>query len=62
MADVDTSAAYVRPACHVSLRRASAPITSTSTFMHRRDPAVPIGETVGAMAALAEAGTTRLGH
>ncbi|WP_327705030.1 aldo/keto reductase [Streptomyces decoyicus] len=55
---VDTSAAWVREACHASLRRLGTDRIDLFS-MHRRDPAVPIEETVGAMAGLVAAGTVR---
>ncbi|MEU5421593.1 aldo/keto reductase [Streptomyces sp. NPDC020667] len=56
--DVDTSAAYVGPACHASLRRLGTGHIDLY-YAHRRNPEVPIEETVGAMAALVEAGDVR---
>ncbi|WP_406220095.1 aldo/keto reductase [Streptomyces decoyicus] len=53
--EVDTSAAWVREACHASLRRLGTDRIDLFS-MHRRDPAVPIEETVGAMAGLVAAG------
>ncbi|MEV8017092.1 aldo/keto reductase [Streptomyces sp. NPDC086554] len=54
--EVDTSAAYVRSACHASLRRLG--VDHIDLFSaHRRDPAVPIEETVGALAELVHEGT-----
>ncbi|MFC9239320.1 aldo/keto reductase [Streptomyces decoyicus] len=55
---VDTSAAWVREACHASLRRLGTDRIDLFS-MHRRDPAVPIEETVGAMAGLVNAGAVR---
>lgn len=55
---VDTSAAWVREACHASLRRLGTDRIDLY-YMHRRDPAVPIEETVGAMAELVAAGAVR---
>ncbi|RLU81368.1 aldo/keto reductase [Streptomyces griseocarneus] len=56
--DVDTSAAYVGPACHASLRRLGTDHIDLY-YAHRRDPEVPIEETVGAMAALVAEGSVR---
>ena len=56
--EVDTSAAWVREACHASLRRLGTDRIDLFS-MHRRDPAVPIEETVGAMAGLVTAGAVR---
>ncbi|MEU8683766.1 aldo/keto reductase [Streptomyces sp. NPDC048611] len=56
--EVDTSAAWVREACHASLRRLGTDHIDLY-YMHRRDPAVPIEETVGAMAELVAAGAVR---
>ncbi|MET7797200.1 aldo/keto reductase [Streptomyces decoyicus] len=55
---VDTSAVWVREACHASLRRLGTDRIDLFS-MHRRDPAVPIEETVGAMAGLVDAGAVR---
>ncbi|WP_406207921.1 aldo/keto reductase [Streptomyces decoyicus] len=56
--EVDTSAAWVREACHASLRRLGTDRIDLFS-MHRREPAVPIEETVGAMAGLVAAGAVR---
>ncbi|MFD4998691.1 aldo/keto reductase [Streptomyces buecherae] len=56
--EVDTSAPYVRSACHASLRRIGTDHIDLY-YAHRRNPAVPIEETVGAMAALVEEGSVR---
>ncbi|MEU9124621.1 aldo/keto reductase [Streptomyces sp. NPDC048506] len=55
---VDGSAAWVRAACHASLRRLATDHIDLY-YLHRRDPDVPIEETVGAMAELVAAGTVR---
>ncbi|UKY52837.1 aldo/keto reductase [Streptomyces inhibens] len=55
---VDTSAAWVREACHASLRRLGTDRIDLY-YMHRRDPAVPIEETVGALAELVAAGAVQ---
>lgn len=56
--EVDSSAAWVREACHASLRRLGTDRIDLY-YLHRRDPAVPIEETVGAMAELVAAGAVR---
>lgn len=55
---VDTSAAWVRQACDASLRRLGVD-TIDLYYVHRRDPATPVAETVGAMAELVAAGKVR---
>ncbi len=49
---------YVRTACDASLRRLGVDHVDLY-YMHRRDPQVPIEETVGAMAELVHAGKVR---
>ncbi|MCM0678471.1 aldo/keto reductase [Micromonospora phytophila] len=56
---VDSSAAWAREACDASLRRLGVD-TIDLYYLHRRDPATPIEETVGAMAELVAAGKVRL--
>lgn len=56
--EVDTSAEYVQVACDASLARLGAEHIDLY-YMHRRDPGVPVEDTVGAMAALVEAGKVR---
>jgi len=51
-------APYVRAACEASLRRLDADVIDLY-YLHRRDPAVPIEETVGAMAELVAEGKVR---
>jgi aryl-alcohol dehydrogenase-like predicted oxidoreductase len=51
-------AAYVRDACDASLRRLETDVIDLY-YMHRRDPDVPIEETIGAMAELVAAGKVR---
>ena len=51
-------AAYVREACEASLRRLGTDVIDLY-YLHSRDPAVPIEETVGAMAELVAAGKAR---
>jgi aryl-alcohol dehydrogenase-like predicted oxidoreductase len=56
---VDSSAAWAREACEASLRRLGID-TIDLYYLHRRNPATPIEETVGAMAELVDAGKVRL--
>ena len=51
-------AEYVREACEASLRRLGVDVIDL-WYMHRRDPDVPIEETVGAMAEMVAAGKVR---
>ncbi|WP_171168786.1 aldo/keto reductase [Streptomyces sp. I05A-00742] len=55
---VDTSAAYVPAACDASLRRLGTDRIDLY-YAHRRDPATPVEETVGALAGLVAAGKVR---
>lgn len=55
---VDTSPSYVPVACDASLRRLGVEYVDLY-YAHRRDPAVPVEETVGAMAELVAAGKVR---
>lgn len=55
---VDSSPAYVREACDASLRRLGIG-TIDLYYAHRINPAVPVEETVGAMADLVRAGKVR---
>jgi aryl-alcohol dehydrogenase-like predicted oxidoreductase len=55
---VDGRPDYVRSACEASLQRLKVEVIDLY-FQHRVDPAVPIEETVGAMAGLVEAGKVR---
>ena len=55
---VDSSAANVRTSCDESLKRLGID-TIDLYYQHRVDPAVPIEETVGAMADLVKAGKVR---
>jgi aryl-alcohol dehydrogenase-like predicted oxidoreductase len=55
---IDNSPAYVRSACEASLRRLGVD-TIDLYYCHRRNPAVPIEEMVGAMADLVTAGKVR---
>ncbi|MEU4780343.1 aldo/keto reductase [Micromonospora sp. NPDC023633] len=56
---VDSSAAWAREACDASLRRLGVDVVDL-WYLHRRDPATPIEETVGAMAEQVAAGKVRL--
>jgi aryl-alcohol dehydrogenase-like predicted oxidoreductase len=49
---------YIREACDASLKRLKTDYLDLY-YMHRRDPAVPIEESVGAMAGLVKAGKVR---
>ena len=49
---------YVKSACEASLKRLQLPVIDLY-YQHRVDPAVPIAETVGAMARLVEEGKVR---
>jgi aryl-alcohol dehydrogenase-like predicted oxidoreductase len=53
--EVDSSPAYITGACDASLRRLGLDYIDIY-YLHRRSPAVPIEETVGAMAGLVRAG------
>ncbi len=55
---VDTSPSWVRQACDASLARLGFD-TIDLYYMHRRNPEVPIEDTVGAMAQLVETGKVR---
>ncbi|WP_035806010.1 aldo/keto reductase [Kitasatospora mediocidica] len=50
--------AYIRTAVDASLRRLGIDVIDLY-YMHRRDPAVPLAESVGAMAELVQAGKVR---
>jgi aryl-alcohol dehydrogenase-like predicted oxidoreductase len=56
---VDNSPAWIREACDGSLRRLGVERIDLY-YMHRRNPDVPVEESVGAMAELVEAG--KVGH
>jgi aryl-alcohol dehydrogenase-like predicted oxidoreductase len=56
---VNNDPRYIPRACDASLRRLGVEVIDLY-YMHRRDPAVPIEESVGAMARLVEAGKVRL--
>lgn len=55
---IDNSPAYIRAACDASLQRLGVEQIDLY-YCHRRDPAVPIEEVVGAMAGLVAAGKVR---
>lgn len=55
---IDNSPPYVRQACDASLRRLGIEAIDLY-YVHRRDPSVPIEDTVGAMAGLVKAGKVR---
>ncbi|MFG3711996.1 aldo/keto reductase [Micromonospora sp. NPDC047730] len=56
---VDSSPAWARAACDASLRRLGVDAIDL-WYLHRRDPATPIEDTVGAMAEQVAAGKVRL--
>lgn len=55
---VDNSPAHIARACDASLKRLGTDVIDLY-YMHRRDPSVPIAESVGAMSRLVEAGKVR---
>ena len=55
---VDNSPAHIRAACDASLERLGVEAIDLY-YMHRRDPRMPLDESVGAMARLVEAGKVR---
>jgi aryl-alcohol dehydrogenase-like predicted oxidoreductase len=55
---IDNSPAWIRQACEDSLRRLGVDVIDLY-YMHRRDAAVPVEESVGAMAELVEQGKVR---
>jgi aryl-alcohol dehydrogenase-like predicted oxidoreductase len=55
---VDGTPAYIARACEASLKRLGVEVIDLY-YQHRVDPAVPVEETVGAMARLVEAGKVR---
>ncbi|HEY1258743.1 MAG TPA: aldo/keto reductase [Stellaceae bacterium] len=55
---VDGTPAYIAQACEASLKRLGVDVIDLY-YQHRVDPAVPVEETVGAMARLVEAGKVR---
>ncbi len=58
MPGVDNSPEHIRKACDASLKRLGTDVIDLY-YMHRRDPKMPIAESVGAMARLVEAGKVR---
>ncbi|NBE94411.1 aldo/keto reductase [Nonomuraea sp. KC401] len=56
---IENSPAYIKAACDASLKRLGVDRIDLY-YMHRRNPAVPVEESVGAMAALVEQG--KVGH
>lgn len=55
---IDNSPAYIRSACEASLRRLGTDHIDLY-YCHRRDPAMPIEDVVGAMSELVQAGNVR---
>jgi aryl-alcohol dehydrogenase-like predicted oxidoreductase len=55
---IDNSPAHIARACDASLRRLGVE-TIDLYYMHRRDPRVPLADSVGAMARLVEVGKVR---
>lgn len=55
---LDNSPAHIAEACEASLRRLGVD-TIDLYYMHRRDPAVPLADSIGAMARLVETGKVR---
>ena len=55
---IDNSPAYIRAAADASLKRLGTDVIDLY-YMHRRNPEVPIEETIGAMAELVSAGKVR---
>ena len=55
---VDGSPAYIAQACEASLKRLGVDVIDLY-YQHRVDPAVPVEDTVGAMARLVEQGKVR---
>jgi aryl-alcohol dehydrogenase-like predicted oxidoreductase len=55
---IDNSPAYVRRACEASLERLGVEVIDLY-YCHRRDPGVPVEDTVGAMAELVTEGKVR---
>ena len=55
---VDNRPEWIREACEASLRRLGTDVIDLY-YMHRRDPGVPVEESVGAMAELVQAGKVR---
>ena len=55
---IDNSPAYIRQACDASLQRLGVDYIDLY-YCHRRNPDVPLAETIGAMAELVQAGKVR---
>src|ERR671933_1634065 len=55
---VDNRPEWIREACEASLKRLGTDVIDLY-YMHRRDPDVPVEESVGAMAELVDAGKVR---
>jgi aryl-alcohol dehydrogenase-like predicted oxidoreductase len=55
---IDNSPAHIARACDASLRRVGVECIDLY-YMHRRDPRVPLADSIGAMARLVEAGKVR---
>lgn len=55
---VNNDPAYIAEACEASLKRLGVEVIDLY-YMHRRDPSVPIAESVGAMSRLVEEGKVR---
>lgn len=58
LAGLSNDPAYIREACEKSLKRLGVDFVDLY-YMHRRDPAVPIEDSVGAMAGLVKAGKVK---
>lgn len=58
IAGISNDPAYIRTACDASLQRLNVDSIDLY-YMHRRDPAVPIEDSVGAMAGLVKAGKVK---
>jgi aryl-alcohol dehydrogenase-like predicted oxidoreductase len=58
LAGLSNDPAYIREACEASLKRLKVDVIDLY-YMHRRDPDVPIEESVGAMAGLVKAGKVK---
>ncbi len=55
---VDNTPEHIRSACEASLKRLNVEVIDLY-YMHRRDPKIPISDSVGAMSRLVEAGKVR---
>ncbi|MEQ1929219.1 MAG: aldo/keto reductase [Parvularculaceae bacterium] len=58
IAGLSNDPAYIREACEASLKRLQVDVIDLY-YMHRRDPSVPVEDSVGAMAGLVKAGKVR---